>query len=335
MISPLWQTGVRNLKLTKCELQLDGNEILICRSFGHRSHPPESWGKAHGYKFRSYQVNTSQSRYQTWIASSQSLSVSPLDLVSSLSFDCSIMAASRLIMRRALAASPQYGRRLPVQCNRISFSQQRFQTNDIYDKARKLDAATADMSAANAGSISDSIKHDHVELKEFYENILGAQDSDSKIRWQNQFTWELARHSVGEELVLYPAMEEHLGEEGKKLADHDRKEHLKVCRGLNRCRSRIHESAGVLLPTQLTWPLYCIGQRTPVQIPRPEALGQRSRTYHQIYLAIPWPSHRRRRARRPAQNWEGDTRWSILTDGKKLWTNQKVCPDPQSSFSSR
>jgi len=84
------------------------------------------------------------------------------------------------------------------------------------------------MSTANAGTVSDSIKHDHAELKEFYDNILEAKDNDSKVRWQNQFTWELARHSIGEELVVYPAMEEHLGDEGKKLADHDREEHLKV-----------------------------------------------------------------------------------------------------------
>jgi hemerythrin superfamily protein len=88
------------------------------------------------------------------------------------------------------------------------------------------------MSSANASTVMDAIKHDHAELKDYYENILGAKDDDSKIRWQNQFTWELARHSIGEELVVYPAMEKHMGDQGKQLADRDRTEHNKVSREL-------------------------------------------------------------------------------------------------------
>jgi len=76
--------------------------------------------------------------------------------------------------------------------------------------------------------ISAVIKKDHAELHEYYNNILDAKDADTQTRWQNQFTWELARHSIGEELVLYPAMEKHLGAEGKKLADKDREEHQAV-----------------------------------------------------------------------------------------------------------
>ncbi|RVX71283.1 hypothetical protein B0A52_04857 [Exophiala mesophila] len=84
------------------------------------------------------------------------------------------------------------------------------------------------MSPANEWTVMDAIKHDHAELKEYYKNILGAKDDDSKIRWQNQFTWELARHSIGEELVVYPAMEKHMGDAGKQMADRDRAEHNKV-----------------------------------------------------------------------------------------------------------
>ncbi|KAL7418637.1 hypothetical protein Q5752_007095 [Cryptotrichosporon argae] len=76
-------------------------------------------------------------------------------------------------------------------------------------------------------TVSDVITHDHRELDEYYNNILGASDDDARARWQNQFTWELARHSIGEELVVYPAMEEHVVG-GKALADHDRAEHNKV-----------------------------------------------------------------------------------------------------------
>jgi hemerythrin superfamily protein len=75
--------------------------------------------------------------------------------------------------------------------------------------------------------ISEAIKDDHQELEEAYNKILNASTDDEKTRWRNQFTWELARHSIGEELVLYPAFEQHLSS-GKEKADKDRQEHLKV-----------------------------------------------------------------------------------------------------------
>lgn len=33
---------------------------------------------------------------------------------------------------------------------------------------------------------------------------------------------------MGEELIVYPLMEQHLGQKGKELADHDRDEHIDV-----------------------------------------------------------------------------------------------------------
>jgi hemerythrin superfamily protein len=77
-------------------------------------------------------------------------------------------------------------------------------------------------------TISDAIKKDHQEIKEYAENIRTATDDDSKTRWQNQFTWELARHSIGEELVVYPAFTKHLGAKGQAMADKDRDEHQSV-----------------------------------------------------------------------------------------------------------
>jgi len=76
-------------------------------------------------------------------------------------------------------------------------------------------------------TVSEAITHDHRELEEYSNNILNAADADSKIRWQNQFIWELARHSIAEELVVYPAMERSVPN-GKEAADKDRKEHLVV-----------------------------------------------------------------------------------------------------------
>lgn len=74
-------------------------------------------------------------------------------------------------------------------------------------------------------SISDVIKHGHREIEECYQNILDATDDDSKTRWQNQFTWELARHSIGEELVVHPAMQDFMGAEGTSMGEKDRREH--------------------------------------------------------------------------------------------------------------
>ncbi|KAG0295297.1 hypothetical protein BGZ96_012070 [Linnemannia gamsii] len=74
------------------------------------------------------------------------------------------------------------------------------------------------------GGISDPIKHDHRELEEYYHKILDSKNEDEKTRWANQFTWELARHSVGEELVVYPRMREIL-EDGDALVEKDLHEH--------------------------------------------------------------------------------------------------------------
>lgn len=75
--------------------------------------------------------------------------------------------------------------------------------------------------------ISDTIKHDHRELDSYYKSILEASDKTEKTRFQNQFTWELARHAIGEELVVYPAFEKHISS-GVELANKDRREHQTV-----------------------------------------------------------------------------------------------------------
>lgn len=75
--------------------------------------------------------------------------------------------------------------------------------------------------------ISQTIKDDHRELEDAYNKILSSSTDDEKVRWQNQFTWELARHSIGEELLVYPAFEKNLAD-GKQMADKDRAEHQKV-----------------------------------------------------------------------------------------------------------
>ncbi|KAH6952359.1 HHE domain-containing protein [Ilyonectria sp. MPI-CAGE-AT-0026] len=77
-------------------------------------------------------------------------------------------------------------------------------------------------------SISDAIVKDHRELEQYYNEVVNSSDLDHQERFGNQFTWELARHSVGEELIVYPAFEKYLGSKGKEMAEDDRKEHHRV-----------------------------------------------------------------------------------------------------------
>ncbi|KAJ5542911.1 hypothetical protein N7535_005333 [Penicillium sp. DV-2018c] len=78
-----------------------------------------------------------------------------------------------------------------------------------------------------ASGISDVIKKDHREIESYYDKIIHSTDKDEQTRYQNLFTWELARHSIGEELVVYPAFEKLLPN-GVEMANKDRKEHMKI-----------------------------------------------------------------------------------------------------------
>lgn len=76
-------------------------------------------------------------------------------------------------------------------------------------------------------------------MYEYHENYKKATgDADAQARWARQLTWEIARHAVGEEIVVYPLMEKHLGAKGKELADHDRAEHQVRSGPLPACRVR-------------------------------------------------------------------------------------------------
>jgi len=81
---------------------------------------------------------------------------------------------------------------------------------------------------ATMSTVSDAIIKDHRELQNYYNEVVNSSDPDHQTRYGNEFTWELARHSIAEELIVYPAFEKYLGPEGKQIAESDRKEHHKV-----------------------------------------------------------------------------------------------------------
>lgn len=72
--------------------------------------------------------------------------------------------------------------------------------------------------------ILPAIHHDHLEIAGHSHKILTSTNPDEQTRYQNQFTWELARHLIGEELVVYPALIATLSD-GQKIVDRNRLEH--------------------------------------------------------------------------------------------------------------
>lgn len=102
--------------------------------------------------------------------------------------------------------------------------------------------------------ILDTIKRDHREIEACYDRIVKSTDPDEQTRFQNQFTWELARHSVGEELVLYPALEKHLPE-GHELAEKDRNESQAVrTKSIGRKKKRLRLSPFIRWSADQTTP---------------------------------------------------------------------------------
>ncbi|KAL4916171.1 hemerythrin HHE cation binding domain-containing protein [Aspergillus aurantiobrunneus] len=96
--------------------------------------------------------------------------------------------------------------------------------------------------------LSDTIKKDHREIEAIYDRIVSSTDRKDQIRFQNLFVWELARHAIGEELVVYPAFEKHVKYAGASLAQKDREEHQEVKNQLKRFQ-QLDPSNSDFLPT--------------------------------------------------------------------------------------
>ncbi|KAI2469742.1 hypothetical protein F4781DRAFT_208506 [Annulohypoxylon bovei var. microspora] len=79
-------------------------------------------------------------------------------------------------------------------------------------------------SAIQPGSISEAIHQDHRQIEKYHDKIVNTNDHDVQRRYQNAFVWELARHTIAEELVVYPSIETGLND-GKEMAEKDRAEH--------------------------------------------------------------------------------------------------------------
>jgi hemerythrin superfamily protein len=75
--------------------------------------------------------------------------------------------------------------------------------------------------------VSQAIQHDHQQIKDYYNHAINSKDPDEQERYGNAFIWELARHSIAEEIVVYPALEKII-QDGQSIADKDRAQHQDV-----------------------------------------------------------------------------------------------------------
>jgi hemerythrin superfamily protein len=85
--------------------------------------------------------------------------------------------------------------------------------------------------------VIEVLEHDHREVEEMFselERLRGASSEDDKARRKeltDQVTIELVRHSVAEEVLVYPKVEDQVS---KEEADHAREEHAEAEETLKR-----------------------------------------------------------------------------------------------------
>ncbi|KAI0555317.1 hypothetical protein F4679DRAFT_163252 [Xylaria curta] len=121
---------------------------------------------------------------------------------------------SQLIFRGLLLASPSVAARAPVPIIRRRYAEAHF-------PGPKVES----LQHSQIWKISGAIREDHKQLKEYYSHIVDSKDPDEQERYGNAFIWELARHSIAEEIVVYPAFERDIQDNGKGIADKDRTQH--------------------------------------------------------------------------------------------------------------
>ncbi|KAF5370940.1 hypothetical protein D9615_009791 [Tricholomella constricta] len=75
-------------------------------------------------------------------------------------------------------------------------------------------------------TLTEAITEDHREMYDFYRQYIYASgDKGAQEHWARLLTWEIARHAVGEEIVVHPLVELCLGEQGAELTEQGRMDH--------------------------------------------------------------------------------------------------------------
>ncbi|HVM27447.1 MAG TPA: hemerythrin domain-containing protein [Mycobacteriales bacterium] len=86
---------------------------------------------------------------------------------------------------------------------------------------------TASTDHSNDRDVIDVLTTDHREFLELVDQILAAADQEQRRDLTDSLIGELVRHSVAEEMYVYPAMRDHLPN-GDEAVEHDTKEHKEL-----------------------------------------------------------------------------------------------------------
>ncbi|KAI0396290.1 hypothetical protein F5Y17DRAFT_420300 [Xylariaceae sp. FL0594] len=97
-----------------------------------------------------------------------------------------------------------------------------------YAESSFPNSKTENLQTSQIFKVSQAIQEDHKQLKDYYNRAVSSKDPDEQERYGNAFIWELARHSIAEEIVVYPAMERDVPGEGTSIADKDRAQHQEI-----------------------------------------------------------------------------------------------------------
>jgi len=83
---------------------------------------------------------------------------------------------------------------------------------------------TANVSAADRHEVTTILTEDHQAMLDLIDVIKQATDATTRRDTADTVIAEVMRHSVAEEMFVYPAMEKHLPQ-GKEEVEHDKQEH--------------------------------------------------------------------------------------------------------------
>ena len=123
--------------------------------------------------------------------------------------------------------------------------------------------------------VVDELTTDHREATALLDELLTTGDPETRRDMADTVITELVRHSVAEEMYVYPAMREHLPD-GEKAVEHDIEEHkelertMKELEGVRRRRPALH-GAGARAARQAPPPRHGRGERAVPAAARPRA----------------------------------------------------------------
>ncbi|KAI0459355.1 hypothetical protein F5B21DRAFT_499536 [Xylaria acuta] len=117
-----------------------------------------------------------------------------------------------------------------------------------YAESHFPDSKVESLQQSQIWKVSDAIREDHKQLKDYYDHVVNSKDPDEQERYGNAFIWELTRHSIAEEIVVYPAFETELQNKGPGIADKNRAQHQEIKEQLYQFQ-KLKPKDGAYLPT--------------------------------------------------------------------------------------